>query len=151
MTDATVTLHSKNEIGNLAHVFNIMSDSLKNILEKVSVVSNDIKHSFCEVTQNVKYTAKGSENIAKNVDYMLTKIEEQNNESRMVISNISNISEISKKIHRNTENILKSAKTSIDGASQGIHKLTDYTTQLTTVNNIMSEITQMVNELHSST
>ncbi len=151
LTDATVTLHSKDEIGDLAHVFNIMSDSLKNILEKVSAVSNDIEHSFCEVTQNVEDTAKGSENIAKNVDYMLTKIEEQNNESRMVISNISNISEISKKIHGNTENILKSAKTSIDGASQGTHKLTDYTTQLTTVNNIMSEITQMVNELHSST
>lgn len=151
LTDATVTLHSKDEIGDLAHVFNIMSDSLKNILEKVSAVSNDIEHSFCEVTQNVEDTAKGSENIAKNVDYMLTKIEEQNTESRMVISNISNISEISEKIHGNTENILKSARTSIDGANQGTHKLADYTAQLTTVNNVMKEITQMVNELYSST
>lgn len=151
LTDATVTLHSKDEIGDLAHVFNIMSDSLKNILEKVSAVSNDIEHSFCEVTQNVEDTAKGSENIAKNVDYMLTKIEEQNTESRMVISNISNISEISEKIHGNIENILKSARTSIDGANQGTHKLADYTAQLTTVNNVMKEITQMVNELYSST
>lgn len=151
LTDAMVTLRSKDEVGDLAQSFNVMSSNLKEILEKVSTVSNDIEHSFCEVTQNVEDTANGSENIAKNVDHMLEKIEKQNSESRMVISNIENISEISNKIYNNTENILKSARASIDGANQGTQKLTDYTSQLTVLNNVMNEITQMVNELGSST
>lgn len=151
LTDAIVTLRSKDEVGDLAQSFNVMSSNLKEILEKVSTVSNDIEHSFCEVTQNVEDTANGSENIAKNVDHMLEKIEKQNSESRMVISNIENISEISNKIYNNTENILKSARASIDGANQGTQKLTDYTSQLTVLNNVMNEITQMVNELGSST
>ena len=151
LTNAMVTLYSKDEVGDLADAFNIMSHNLKDILEKVSSASGDIEHSFQEVTQNVEDTANGSEHIAKTVDYMLEKIEKQNDESRMVMSNIENISEISDKIYSNTERIMHSARNSIDGAGQGNRKLADYTTQLATLNSVMQGITQMVNDLSAST
>ncbi len=151
LTDAVVTIHSKDEIGDLAHVFNSMSSNLKEILEKVSSVSSEIEYSFQEVTQNIEDTASGSEHISKTVDYMLEKIEKQNQESRMVMSNIEDISGISQKIHSNAANILLSARNSIEGANQGNSKLADYTSQLTAVNTVMQGITQMVKDLGSST
>lgn len=151
LTDATVNVHSADEVGDLANVFNVMSESLKDILEKVSAASSDLEHSFREVTANVEDTAKGSEYIAKTVDDMMEKIEVQNSESQAVMSNIENISEISKRIHSNSENILRSAQNSIHGANEGLHKIEDYTTQLGTLNDVMQEITRMVGDLGAST
>lgn len=150
LTDAAVTVKSKDEVGDLAHVFNIMSSNLKDILEKVSSVSNEIEHSFHEVTQNIEDNAKGSEHISKTVGFMMEKIEMQNTESRMVMTNIEDISGISDKIYSNAENILVSAKNSIDGANQGTRKLEDYTAQLSAVNTVMQGITQMVSDLSTS-
>lgn len=150
LTDATVTIHSKDEVGDLAHVFNSMSNNLKDIIKNVSSVSTELEYSFQEVTQNIEDTAKGSEHISKTVDFMLEKIEKQNDESRMVMSNIENISDISEKIHNNAENILLSARNSINDANQGTRKLEDYTVQLAAVNTVIQEITQMVKDLGAS-
>ncbi len=124
-----------------------MSSNLKDILEQASSVSNNIEGSFQEVTKNVEDTAEGSDHISKTVDYMLEKIGQQNKESRMVMDNIEAISGISHQINRNAETIQLSAKKSIDGASQGMYILEDYTTQLGVVNSVMQEITQMVESL----
>lgn len=151
LTDAAVTVSSNDEVGDLAHVFNSMSSNLKDIIEKVSSVSSELEYSFQEVTRNIEDTASGSEHISKTVDYMLEKIEKQNDESRIVMSNIENISDISKRIHGNAESILLSARASINDAGQGTRKLEDYTAQLAAVNAVMQEITQMVMDLGSST
>lgn len=150
LSDAEVAVHSNDEVGDLANVFNIMSGNLKDILEKASVVSNNIEESFQEVTKNIEETAEGSNHIAKTVDYMMEKIEQQNQESRMVMSNIDDISGISHQINSNAECILQSAQNSIAGASQGTRKLEDYTMQLAAVNSVMQGITQMVDALGSS-
>ena len=151
LTNAEVAVTSNDEVGDLAAAFNVMSDNLKDILEKASQVSNNIEESFQEVTENIEETANGSEHIAGTVVDMMDKLEYQNEESRTAMSNIENISEISHQINSNAESILASAKQSIDGANQGTRKLEDYTTQLSTVNSVMQGITQMVDELGSST
>lgn len=150
LTDAEVTVRSNDEVGDLAQVFNIMSSSLKDILEQVSAVSNDMEHSFREVTSSVEDTANGSSSTAKSVDFMLERIETQNAESRTIMGSIERIHEISSQIHGNTKNILRSADKSIDGAKSGTNKLEAYTTQLAALNNVMQGITQMVNELGTS-
>ena len=151
LTDAVIAVHSKDEVGDLAHVFNSMSSNLKDVLEKAFSVSNEIERSFEEVTHNVEDTASGSENISRSVKDMLEKIERQNEESRLVMANIGDISEISDQIHDNAENIRYSAHESIEGADHGRQMLQDYTTQLAEVNHTMKEITQMVESMESST
>lgn len=151
LTDAVISVHSKDEVGDLAHVFNSMSSNLKDVLEKAFSVSNEIERSFEEVTHNVEDTASGSENISRSVKDMLVKIERQNEESRLVMANIGDISEISDQIHDNAENIRQSARESIEGADRGSRMLQDYATQLAEVNHTMEEITQMVEAMESST
>lgn len=151
LTDTVVKVKSKDEIGDLAYVFNAMSNNLKEVLGQASSVSTQIENSFQEVTDNVESNAKGSENISRTVRDILDKINTQNEESRMVMNNISDISEISGRIQHNAENILVSANHSINGADQGNQKLEDYTVQLSALNDAMQGITQIVNELTSST
>lgn len=150
LTDSQVEVRSNDEVGDLANVFNIMSSSLKEILEQASAVSNNIEESFQGITRSVEETADGSERIAKTVDYMLEKIEEQNRESGMVMNNMETISGISRQINGNAETIMSSAKKSIDRADQGAYKLEDYTTQLGMVNSAMQEITQTAKSLSTS-
>ena len=151
LRDAEVLINSKDEVGDLANVFNIMSGNLKDVLEKVSLVSNHIEESVQEITKNVEDTADGSEHIAQTVEFMLERMDQQNQESRMVMSNIEDISKISHQINNNAESILSSAKNSIDRANQGTGKLEDYTTQLAALNGVMQGITQMVNNLSTRT
>ncbi len=151
LTDTVLEVRSKDEIGDLAYAFNTMSNNLKEVLGQASSVSSQIEDSFQEVTDNVENNARGSEDISKTVKDILDKINTQNEESRMVMSNISNISEISGRIQHNAENILLSASHSIEGADQGHRKLEDYTIQLSALNRVMQEITQIVTELTSST
>ena len=147
LTDTEVTVRSNDEVGDLANIFNIMSGNLKDILEKASMVSNKLEESFQEVTKNIEETADGSEHIAKTVDFMVEKIEQQNTESRMVMANIEDINGISHKINSNAESILVSAQNSIEGANEGTSKLEDYTRQLGMVNSVMQGIARMVEEL----
>ena len=151
LTDTVVEVRTKDEIGDLAYVFNVMCNNLKDVLEKASAVSNDVEHSFHEVTQNVEDTAQGSTNTTQNVAQMLEKIQKQNDESRVVMEHIEDIDGISDKIYKNTERIMRSAQKSIEGADQGVQKLKDYTEQLASLNHTMQEITQIVNDLGSST
>lgn len=151
LTDTEVSVRSNDEVGDLANIFNIMSCNLKDVLEKASAVSNNLEESFQEVTKNIENTANGSDYIAKTVDYMVEKIEQQNQESRMVMTNIEDISGISHKINNNAESILVGARNSIDGANEGTRKLENYIKQLGVVNSVMQGITRMVNELGSKT
>lgn len=147
LTDTEVKVKSGDEIADLAYVFGRMSNNLKEVLIKASSVGSQIETSFKEVTENVDNNAKGSEDISRTVSDILEKIEMQNEESRMALGSILNIDEMSNEIHRNAEDIRRSANHSIEDANQGNRKLEDYTVQLSALNTVMQGIAQMVNEM----
>lgn len=150
LTETEVTIHSNDEVGALARAFNTMSSNLRNVLEKVSATSSQIKNSFDEITRNIENNAEGSEEISKTVFFMLEKIEKQNAEVREAMKNISDIGGLSEEIFNNAQNIFISTQNSIDSANEGTGKLEDYTKQLSVVNTVMQGITEMVNNLGSS-
>ena len=150
LTETEVVIRSKDEVGVLAHSFNVMSSNLRNVLEKVSAASSQLKISIDEVSHNIESNAEGSEDISKTVSYMLEKIEKQNAEVQVAMTNISDIGGLSEEIFNNAKNIFISTQNSIDSANEGTGKLEDYTRQLSVVNTVMQGITEMVNNLGSS-
>lgn len=142
---------SQDEIKAVAEAFNEMSNNIKNILNEVSGVTEEINHSSQVVSKSIAENEQGAEGVAGSLDQMTNQISDQNLESASTLKQMQEMSSVSTKISGGIDQINENAATSMKQAYQGSEQIAQYTQQLAEVNGIMGDVASMAEKLNDST
>lgn len=151
-----VHISSNDEVEELAHNFNIMSENLKKIISNVRNAATEIKEAAEAVTKTTIENEKGSENIAFALENMAKSMDDQQSETDKTIVLMKEIKDISQDVNGKVSDISVSATNALDKAEIGNVKLSEYMVQLKDVNTTMEEVVQasdvfvkQINEMNS--
>lgn len=151
-----VHISSNDEVEELAHNFNIMSENLKKIISNVRNAATEIKEAAEAVTKTTIENEKGSENIAFALENMAKSMDDQQSETDKTIVLMKEIKDISQDVNDKVSDISVSATNALDKAEIGNVKLSEYMVQLKDVNTTMEEVVQasdvfvkQINEMNS--
>ena len=138
-----VSISSNDEVEQLAHNFNIMSDNLKSIISNVRKAALEIKEVTQVVTRSTVENEKGSENIAFALENMAKSMDDQRTETDHALIKMKDIQTISQDVNDKVSDISVSAANALEKAEIGNVKLSEYMVQLKDVNTTMEEVVQV--------
>ena len=131
---STIVINSKDEIGDLAHYFNLTIEKIRNVVEVIIAKVNVLTNTSVELSGNMEKTSNAIERISTNFDLMRSLEAKQEDESReadkavkainfnienlnsLVESQSSSVSMSSSAIEEMTANIRSVARTLIDNS-----------------------------------
>lgn len=138
-----VNITTNDEIGQLADKFNIMSDSLKNIISSVRKAALEINEVTEAVMKSTVENEKGSENIAFALENMSKSMDDQRTETNRVLDMMKDIQKISQDVTSKVSDISVNAANALEKAEIGNVKLSEYMVQLKDVNMTMEEVVRV--------
>jgi len=121
----TIIIHSKDEIGNLAHYFNKTLDNIRNMVSVIKYKVNALTNTGYELTVNMEKTSAAVNTISANFE------------------EIKNLEEKQQKSSVEVDNALGNIKSSIDLQAKLVEDQTD------SVNTSSSAIEEMTANIHS--
>lgn len=146
-----VVVKTKDEIKVLAEAFNIMKDSITLIVSKVSGVTEQIEDASKVVGKSVERNSENGILVAHDIDNMSNSMNHQNEETKKTMEQIVVMENISKEINESATHISNNAKKSMDSAMGGDESISIFVEQLSNVNKIMKETTEVSKVLTSRT
>ncbi len=138
-----VDIRSNDEIEQLAHNFNIMSENLKRVIANVRKAAIEIKDAAEVVSRSTVENEKGSENISTALDNMAQSMDNQKTETNNAIDLMKKIKIISQDVNTKVSDISLSAANALKKAEIGNVNLSEYMIQLKDVNKTMEDVVQV--------
>jgi len=119
--DLTVktTLQTKDEIANLAGIFNKMTDNLNNLVKQVSYSVKDMYQGTEEMSTAADQTAQGAQQVAVSVSQLAVGYQQQAHSVNDSLKNINGINNSAQKISLNSDNVAKMAVSTESHAKEG--------------------------------
>jgi methyl-accepting chemotaxis protein len=122
-----ITVHSKDEIGDLAHYFNLTIGKIRDLVKVIKYKVNGLNHTSFELSVNMGKTSTSVQQISSNLDHMENLMVKQENgvlESSKAIGDIKdNIDNLKKMIEEQTESVNMSSS-AIEEMTANIHSVT---------------------------
>lgn len=150
LTGEDVDIDYEDEIKEMTVAFNNMSHSLKDIISKVYVAGNAIDTATETVNDRIIENTQSSKQVAKSMEQMATRMEEQADECRKTMEQVILLNSISQKITENADRISEKAENSLENAEVGNENMENYVSQLARVNEAMNETGAVANMLHKN-
>lgn len=151
LTGDPINIDTRDELRELSDDYNSMKEHLKDILEKVFTVSSRIDESVGGVTRNVSATTESGSQISDTADSILQHLQEQNEETRVAQDQIDRVSKASGKISDSADGILRNVDRTMQNSVEGNENISAFTTQLESVDQIMTEVSGVAEALESRT
>jgi methyl-accepting chemotaxis protein len=127
--DLTRIIHvnSKDEIGDLAHYFNLTMEKIRDLVGTIKYKINGLNHTSFELSVNMGKTSAAVQQISSNLDNMENLMVKQENgvlESSKAVGNIKvNIDSLKKLIEQQTDSVNISSS-AIEEMTANIHSVT---------------------------
>jgi methyl-accepting chemotaxis protein len=139
----TIAVSSKDEVGNLAHYFNLTMGKIKNLVSSTKYKINGLNHTSFELSVNMGNTSSAVRQISSSLDSMkglMVKQEKGAGEAGKAVNNIkTSIESLRKMIEQQTESVNMSSS-AIEEMTANIHS----------VNQTLAENSKNVSELASA-
>ncbi len=150
LTIAEMEIQGEDEIKELSVAFNHMKASLTEIIVSVLSVSNHIEESIIAVKESTEENNKGSNSVVDAIDEMSKRLSGQNNESDKIMKQVMEMDQISGKIVNIVEQVGTKMFQSLQTADKGNEIMETYVAQLTSINSVMCEVSEIALELKVS-
>ncbi len=135
-----IILRSKDEVQLLAKDFNLMCKNLKDIIENVDSVSEQIHDSSKIVSCSVNENSDQSIHITEIMEKMNTFVKEQQENSKNSIKKVENMEKISEDIMQSIQFIKENSKESLGNANTGNEAMENYSEQMNKVNHVIKQV-----------
>jgi methyl-accepting chemotaxis protein/ActR/RegA family two-component response regulator len=123
----SITINSKDEIGALAHYFNLTLEKIRNLVGTIKYKINGLNHTGFELSANMGKTSTAVQQITSNLDNMKNLMVKQENgaeEAGKAVGDIkTNIDSLKKIIEEQTESVNMSSS-AIEEMTANIHSVT---------------------------
>lgn len=151
LSDTSLVVETKDEVSEMAKAFNIMKGNLRDIISKVSGMTEQFQSAVESITFRTEANATNSEQISTTVDEMLSHLETQKSKTAGARDSINEVTEVSRKISSYAKQIVGHSQKTLQSSQLGTGNIEEHTRQLQAVNAVMDEAVQVVRELESST
>jgi methyl-accepting chemotaxis protein len=122
-----ITINSKDEIGNLAHYFNLTMEKIRNLVGTIKYKINGLNHTSFELSVNMSQTSTAVQQITSNLDSMknlMIKQESGAAEAGKAVEEIKgNIDSLKRMIEEQTDSVNISSS-AIEEMTANIHSVT---------------------------
>ncbi|AAY60187.1 methyl-accepting chemotaxis protein (plasmid) [Bacillus cereus] len=134
-----IDIRSKDELGQLGDSFNIMAESLRNIISQINTSAGHVAASSEELTASVEQASVATEQITREMEEISNSAEVQNNE---VESGAELIGEVTRNIQYVAENASEVSASSIytkQKANEGEQLVEQTVTQMQSIHHSVSQ------------
>ncbi|AHF05703.1 methyl-accepting chemotaxis protein [Desulfitobacterium metallireducens] len=148
-TREKLNVSSKDELGDLADSFNKMSDSLRELVQRVSQASSQVAATSQELTAGAEQSAQASSEVAVSVTEMAQGAEKQKTTVDEVAAVAEQLAAGAEQIQANTGNVVSFAERTAQSADEGRTAITttiEQMKQIQSVVNRSAEITLQLGE-----
>lgn len=150
LTGNAVVIRSHDELHNLAKAFNLMGESLKSIILKVRSVNDNIQQSVEVVQKSAEQNATGSLEIKKSIEDISDRMNGQKEEAENIREQVNEMDNVSNDITEKVTRISDNAKQAMENAINGNETIDMYFTQLSSLNGVMEEVSELANNLKNN-
>ena len=151
LTVEDIILNSSDETKDLADAFNLMKQNLANVIQKVSKGTKEMESATGIVEISIGENTKGSVKISEAIDQMMTHLEQQTEESKHIMQQVTDMGGISREVTSNAERIKDNSEEALSKAELGTENVAAYVRQMQSVNNSMSSMAEVFRKFSDST
>ncbi len=151
LTVEDIVLNSRDETKDLADAFNLMKQNLANVIQKVSKGTKEMESATGIVEISIGENTKGSVKISEAIDQMMTHLEQQTEESKHIMQQVTDMGGISREVTSNAERIKDNSEEALSKAELGTENVAAYVRQMQSVNNSMTSMAEVFRKFSDST
>lgn len=140
---------SKDELGDLAESFNLMTEGLRELVQKVSHASSQVAASSQELTAGAEQSAQASSEVAVSVTEMAQGAEKQKTTVDEVAAVAEELAAGMEQVQVNTGNVVGFAEKTSESADKGRTAITTTIQQMNEIQSVVNrsaELTQQLGE-----
>ena len=138
---------NKNEIEVLGSWFNKLSDSLREMIGKVSNISTEIASSSKELSASGEEVAKSAEEVSGAIQNVASGAEEQSAQVDETTENVKDLIREIKETGEMSDEMSAKADDVLDNLDKGNNELDNSVTKINKVNKSTDEVAETINEL----
>jgi methyl-accepting chemotaxis protein len=138
---------SKDEVGKLAHDFNIMTKSLKEFIEQVSSASHQVAATSEQLTSSAEETSKATEQIAESIQEVAAGADQQVTDINQINDTVNEISNGMDQISSNIQSVTDAAAKAANNAESGNEVINQTAKQMNKIQLKSHESSKVVNIL----
>lgn len=151
LTVEDIVLNSSDETKDLADAFNLMKQNLANVIQKVSKGTKEMESATGIVEISIGENTKGSVKISEAIDQMMTHLEQQTEESKHIMQQVTDMGGISREVTSNAERIKDNSEEALSKAELGTENVAAYVRQMQSVNTSMTSMAEVFRKFSDST
>lgn len=130
LTVQNIKVKGTNEIGQLGTAFNKMKNSLSTVINKVQDGARELELATNTVTISIEENSLGSNRIAKAVEEMFMRLQQQKNAIDSIVEKMAEVECVSNEVALNARHISESATGAEQNAKIGVQKISAYVEQI---------------------
>uniref|UniRef100_UPI0013ED16A7 methyl-accepting chemotaxis protein n=1 Tax=Anaerophilus nitritogenes TaxID=2498136 RepID=UPI0013ED16A7 len=129
-----LNIDSNDEIGEISTTFNIMVNSIKELIRKANHISEEVSKSATNLADSSEHTNMSIEEVTRAIEEIAKGVSEQAQDTEKGALLVSNLDDQFKRLIEDNEDMSYSAKSVIDVSQEGINAV-DELKQKTNLNN----------------
>jgi methyl-accepting chemotaxis protein len=142
-----VNLGTKDEINDLAIIFNKMSDNLRNLVKEVSISVEDMFSGSQEMSSAVDQTSQGAQQVAQSVQQLASGSQQVSQNVENGVMNISKMNNVIKNVSEEANAISKIGDQTEINANQGKEHVIKAVGKIGSIKEVSGEISKNISEL----
>lgn len=143
----SIEITSKDEIGQLAHTFSNMQNSLRNLLIKLGENSTQLASSSEELSASAEQTSQAVDQVSSAVIEVASSAESQTNNIDRNVEVLAEISKGSSLIASNTIAVTELTKATTSKAEEGEVSVSNTVNQMNSISQSVNKSNEMINSL----
>ncbi|WIV13335.1 methyl-accepting chemotaxis protein [Proteiniborus sp. MB09-C3] len=147
ITVQAIKVKNKDEIGELANSFNIMTDRLRDMIIKITEASQSVAAYSQELSASSEETTAAAEQVSKTILELSSGAAAQSEELEATSSHIGQISSAIQQAAANTESVTNASKNASDAANEGVREAENAVRKIDRVKQVSIESANVVNAL----
>ena len=151
LTTEDIHIQSTDETKDLADAFNLMKQNLANVIQKVSKGTKEMESATGIVEISIGENTKGSVKISEAIDQMMTHLEQQTDESKHIMQQVTDMGGISREVTSNAERIKDNSQEALSKAVLGTENVAAYVKQMQSVNDSMRSMSEVFKKFSENT
>ncbi|MFY0546391.1 methyl-accepting chemotaxis protein [Brevibacillus sp. H7] len=147
LTVEDIDVKNRDEIGDLAHSFNVMKTNLRNLIHQVGINAEQVAASAEELTASAEQTSKATEQIASVMQEVASGSEQQASSVDQSAQTVNEMAQGIQKIAANAQKVSTSAVQASQVAEEGNQSIQTANEQMGSIHAKVNDLADAIKEL----
>ncbi|NGQ93608.1 HAMP domain-containing protein [Brevibacillus sp. SYP-B805] len=147
LTVDDIQVKNRDEIGELAHSFNVMKTNLRNLIHQVGIHAEQVAASAEELTASAEQTSKATEQIASTIQEVAAGSEQQAVSVSQSAQSVNEMAQGIQQIATNAQQVSTSSLQAAQMAEEGNRAIQTANDQMESIHTKVNDLADVIKEL----